>query len=230
MVAQLRTGDAFVITPKLDKGEAITGTSVSNTHIAAWTAKSWYLYSTDGKFLSKQQSELKMTVIDVSLDEEGKNYLIVKTNTEDDNDMALEVQDKSIEPFEFHSAIAIDRARAVLYTCIEISDNNVAVYKREDSVWKYDRTLGENLDAVFALKLSENEQYLIATIALGYKLWDLQTDKMRELKLPAGIRNIPAKNQLTSPLDFTKVGFDRAPLVKTLTSSTIKINESALYW
>ena len=196
----------MVVKPKLDKGESIKGTSVSNTHMALWTSKSWQLYTAEGKFLSKQQSELKMPLIDVFLDEEGKNYLIVKTNTEDDNDMALEVQDKSIEPFEFHSAIAINTARRVLYTCIEISDNNVAVYKRENKVWKYDRTLGENLEAVFALTLSEDEHYLVATIALGYKLWDLHTDKVNELHLPTGIRNIPVKNQLTSPLEFTKVG------------------------
>ncbi|KAL8615116.1 hypothetical protein ACOMHN_054485 [Nucella lapillus] len=205
VVAQLRTGESIVITPKLDKGESIKGTSVSNNHLALWTSKSWQLYTTEGQFLSKQQSELKMPLIDVTVDEEeGKHYLIVKTNTEDDNDMALEVQDKSIEPFEFHSAIAINQNRKVLYTCIEISDNNVAVYKREDSVWKYDRTLGENVDAVFALTLTDDEHYLVATIALGYKLWDLHTDTLRELKLPTGIRNIPVKNQLTSALEFTK--------------------------
>ncbi|KAL8578633.1 hypothetical protein ACOMHN_007091 [Nucella lapillus] len=205
LVVQLRTGETNIIRPTLDKGDYIRGANVTNSQIVAWTCKGWQLFSIDGHFLSKHQSELKMPLMDVMLDEsEGQNFLIVKTSGEEDNDMALEAQDKSVEPFEFHSAIAINQSRRVLYTCIEISDNNVAVYKREDSVWRYDRTLGENPDPVFSLKLSGDEHYLIATIALGYKLWNLHTDKMRELKLPPSTRNIPVKNQLSSPLVFTK--------------------------
>jgi len=86
MVAQLRTGEAKVISPQLDKGESIRGTSVSNNHIAVWSAKWWQLYTTSGQLVSRQQSELKMPLVDVTVeeDEEGeappKFHLIVKVS------------------------------------------------------------------------------------------------------------------------------------------------------
>ncbi|XP_076470740.1 NACHT and WD repeat domain-containing protein 2-like [Babylonia areolata] len=208
LVVQLRTGDTTVITPSLEKGDHIRGATVTNGQVVAWSGQGWQVFSIDGQFLSRHQSEHRMPVVDVLVDpeEEGKSksFLVVKTSADEDNDMALEVQDGSVEPFHFHSAIAVAGSRRLLYTCIEISDNNVAVYKLEGAAWKYDRTLGENPDPVFALKLSADEHYLVATVALGYKLWDVHTDKMRELKLPPGIRNIPVKTQMSSPLVFTK--------------------------
>ncbi|XP_071108697.1 NACHT and WD repeat domain-containing protein 2-like [Haliotis cracherodii] len=205
VVCSIKTGEFFVITPvTTDNTQTVDGTTVSNTHIAIWIQRHWHLYTIEGKLVGRFESELKMRLLKVIFANDDKNYLILKSGTEDDHDMALEVQDRSIDPFEFHSAIAITADKQILYTCIEISDNAVAVYKREESVWKYDRTLGENSDQVFALTLTEEENYLIATSALGYKLWDLKTDKVRELKLPAGTRNIPTKNQLTSMVVFTK--------------------------
>ncbi|XP_012943969.1 NACHT and WD repeat domain-containing protein 2 [Aplysia californica] len=208
VVCALNTGDFKIISPNVPKTpDSIKGTSVSNTHIAVWTEQtSWLLYAMDGSFVSEFKSELKMPVLNVDLNfvNDGPYYTIVKSGAETDTEMALEVHDQSVDAFEFHSAIAINSAKTVLYTCIEISDNAVAVYKREGNSWKYNRTLGDNVDIMFSFCLSEDEHYLIGTVALGYKLYDLHTDKMRELKLPHGTRNIPTKNQLTSLVVFTK--------------------------
>ena len=88
MVAQLRTGEANVITPKLEKGESIRGTSVSNYHIAVWSAKWWSLYTTAGQLVCRQQSELKMPLVDVTIEDEvngeesssPRYHLIVKVS------------------------------------------------------------------------------------------------------------------------------------------------------
>ncbi|KAK3802261.1 hypothetical protein RRG08_004547, partial [Elysia crispata] len=207
VVCAINTGEFKVISPKLSsKSKEIKGTSISDTNIAIWTDESWMLYNIDGTYINEFKSELKMPVLSVELDPQspGVHQMIVKSGTDADTEMALEAHDQSIKPFEFHSAIVINKTKTVLYTCIEISDNAVVVYKRASDVWKYDRTLGENTEIVFAFTLSEDEAYLVGTVALGYRLYDLHTDVMRELKLPHGTRNIPTKNQLTSLVVFTK--------------------------
>ena len=212
VVCALNTGDFKVLHPDVPKTpDSIKGTSISNTHFAVWTdATSWTLYSIkDGAVVSKFESELKHQILSVDLtlednEEPGPYFIIVKSGTDSDTEMTLEVHDKSIKAFEFHSCIAINKSKTILYTCIEISDNAVVIYKREGNAWKYDKTLGENADAIFALVLSKDESYVLGTVALGYKLWNIKTGAMKELKLPHGVRNIPGKNQLTSMAEFTK--------------------------
>ncbi|KAK0046460.1 NACHT and WD repeat domain-containing protein 2 [Biomphalaria pfeifferi] len=207
VMCSLSTGEFKIITPKLgSKSDSIIGTTLSNTHIAAWTDLYWQLYTIDGIFLDEFRSELKMPIISIELDEnpEGVHQVIVKSGTEADTEMALESHDQSIDAFEFHSAFALNKTKSILYTCIEISDNDVVTYRREGSAWKYDRTIGSNTDPIFAFNLSGDESYLIGTTAQGYKLYDLRNDQMRELTLPHGTRNIPTKNQLNSLVVFTK--------------------------
>lgn len=207
VLCSLSTGDIKILTPKLSqKCGIIKGTSTSNTKIAVWTENVWLLYSHDGTLDSEYKSELNMPLLTVELDNEnnGVHYVIVKCDSETDGEMALKSHDKSIEAFEFHSAIAINKARTILYTCIEISNNAVVRYRLENKTWKYEKTIGENSDIIFSLFLSEDENYLLGTAAPCYKLFDLQMQKTRELLLPAGTRNIPTKNQLTSMVVFTK--------------------------
>ncbi|KAJ8313494.1 hypothetical protein KUTeg_008055 [Tegillarca granosa] len=204
IVCSIMTGDFISICPPVQKGSSIIGTTVSNFHVATWTSTEWYLYSIGGKYISTQEIELKMPLLSVNFGPDDRTYVIVKSGTDSDNDMALEVDDNSLEPFEFHSAIAVTEDHTTLYACIEISDHAVAVYKQGEDGWHYDRTLGDNYDIIFTLTLSDDESYVVGTIALGYKVWNVKTDTMVQLKLPPGTRNIPNKNPLMSLVVFTK--------------------------
>ncbi|CAG5115605.1 unnamed protein product [Candidula unifasciata] len=206
LICSLNTGDFKIISPKLSHtSSTVKGTSVSNTHIAVWTDKSWMLFKQDGSFVSEYTSELKMPIISVELDNDvnGIHFIIMKSE-ETASEMALEAHDKSIRAFEFHSAIAINKTRTVLYACIEISDNAVVCYVRQGSLWRYQKTISENADNIFSLFLSDDQNYLIGTATQSYKLYDLQTDTMQELHLPQGTRNIPTKNLLTGLMVLTK--------------------------
>ena len=206
VVCNILTGEHVKIMPPLKKKAniAIVGTALSNTHVATWTPDEWFLYTIGGTFLSKHTVELNMPIMDVQFGEDSKTYLVLKSGTTNDTEMTLEVHDNTMEPFEFHSAIALTKDKQLMYTCIEISDNAVTVYKRDTDGWHYDRTLGDNYDLVFALNLSEDENCLVATIPLGYKIWNLKTDNMVPLKLPHGIRNIPTKTQLKGLVVLTR--------------------------
>lgn len=206
VVCNILTGEHVKIMPPLkdQKESTVIGTTMNNTHIVIWTVHEWFLYTINGSYLSQHTIEMNMPIISAEFGPDSRQYLVVKSGGPNDTEMTLEMSDNSIEPFEFHSAIALTRDKQYMYTCIEISDNAVAVYKRDGDAWRYDRTLGDNYDIVFALNLSEDEHFLVATIPLGYKLWNLKTDVMVPLKLPHGTRNIPTKNQLSSLVTLTR--------------------------
>ncbi|WAQ94112.1 NWD2-like protein, partial [Mya arenaria] len=206
IVCNILTGEHVKIMPPLKeiKESLVTGTTMNNTHIVIWTAQEWFLYTISGTFLSRHTIEMSMPILSAEFGPDGKVYLVVKSGGTGDSEMTLEMSDNSIEPFEFHSAISLSKDKQLMYTCIEISDNAVAVYTRQGDAWRYDRTLGDNFDLVFALNLSEDENFLVATIPLGYKLWNLKTDIMVPLKLPHGTRNIPTKNQLSGMVTLTR--------------------------
>ncbi|XP_060597437.1 NACHT and WD repeat domain-containing protein 2-like [Ruditapes philippinarum] len=206
IVCNILTGEHVKIMPplKVQKESTVLGTTMNNTHLVIWTEHEWFLYTISGRFLSRHTIEMSMPIISSDFGPDGRLYIVVKSGGPNDNDMTLEMSDNSIEPFEFHSAISISKDKQIMYTCTEKSDNFVAVYKRDGAVWRYDKTLGDNFDMVLALNLSEDEKFLVATIALGYKLWNLKTDVMVPLKLPHGTRNNLTKNTLNGLVTLTR--------------------------
>jgi WD40 repeat protein len=99
-----------------------------------------------------------------------------------------------------HNALVLNKAKNKLYTCIEISDNFVECFrnkhefyrksKSKRKIWKYNSTLDENKDRIYALLLSENEMYMLAVVVWGFKVFYLKTGQSKPLKLPTNIKNI----------------------------------------
>eukprot|EP00106_Octopus_bimaculoides_P010882 XP_014778324.1 PREDICTED: NACHT and WD repeat domain-containing protein 2-like [Octopus bimaculoides] len=205
VICLIYTGDYYIINEPDGKFKGqVLGATVSNSHLAVWKEKEWYLMTIEGKFLNSFESELKMPILLVTFTEKGNNLVFLKNDDEDNNAMTLEISDHSVEPFEFHSGIVLTKEQTRLYTCIEISDNAVVSYKLSGNRWRYERTLDNNTEPVFSMALAPDEAYLLVTIPFGYKLYDLKKDTQKDLKLPHGVRNIPTKNQIFSLLAFTK--------------------------
>ncbi len=210
VVCFLMTGDFSVFDIPVAPNDNIFGTCLTNTHFLAWTFKEWFFYSLEGKQEAKQAIDKHSgMLIQMLLGDNNERYMLLKADktipgVETESDMTLSVVNGSIEAFDFHSAIAVTKDCQTLYACIAISDEAVACYKHENGSWKYDRTLGDNIIKVFSLTLSYDENFLVGTVSLAYKLWNLKTDKMLDLKLPQDVRNIPSKHQLTSLVVFTK--------------------------
>ena len=206
VVCNILTGEHVKFVPPLanKKDSAVIGTTMNNTHLVVWTVQEWFFYTISGTYLSRHTIALNMPIISAEFGPDSRVYLVVKSGEADDTEMTLETSDNSIEAFLFHSAIALTRDKQFMYTCIEISEEAVTVYKRDGDSWTYDRTLGDKDVPIYALNLSEDENFLVGTIDLGYKLWNLKTDVMVPLRLPHRVRNIPAKNQLGSLVTLTK--------------------------
>lgn len=214
IICYVTTGDVKCFEPPLvtSQQEAIIGTAVSNTHFVCWTAKEWFLYTNNGEIREKEiipQNEGTIVQIELGT-QDGDVYLVKKVENpiagvETIDDMTLQVHcvEPKMEDFDFHSAIALTKNKKILYTCLALPSYAVECYQRDGTKWKLNKSLSHNEEKLFSLMLSKDELFLVGAWKEGYKLWDLRCDKLMHLNLPEGVRNIPVKNQITSPVIYT---------------------------
>ena len=206
------TGEFRLLEKPVDSKENILGTGVNSSNLLVWTSKDWSLYELRGATLLAKDSihKLGSSLMHLHLgSKDDEKYMVWRSDLAASNaaiadDMMLEIHNKVVESFIFHSAIAVSADKRVLYAPTAATGESVGCYKYVDNQWQHDRTLATNIDKIFALNLSNDENYLAATVTLGYKLWDLRTNKLLDLHLPTGLRNIPTKNQINSLVEFTK--------------------------
>ncbi|CAF4234021.1 unnamed protein product, partial [Rotaria sp. Silwood2] len=97
-----------------------------------------------------------------------------------------------------HSALVITRDKRRMYTCCEINDNNVELYVNKphpvhyatQRIWAFDHQLYENKDRIFSLNLSEDENYLMAVIFKGFRIFSFRSYLWKTCLLPGSVRNI----------------------------------------
>lgn len=137
-------------------------------------------------------------LLQIRLKENREHQFILKSSDPNDREMTFVVLNANIDDhFTFHSALVVTRDNKIVYACIEISDYDIACYMRslKKFRWEYQRSFN-NEDEIYSLTLSDDETHLAATIANGFKVWDLKAKLSREgretaMSLPQGtITNI----------------------------------------
>ncbi|CAF3329325.1 unnamed protein product [Rotaria socialis] len=97
-----------------------------------------------------------------------------------------------------HSALVLTRDKRRMYTCCEINDFNIEVYLNKphplhpttQRIWAFDHQLFENKDRIFSLILSEDENYLMAVVFKGFKIFSFRSYLWKTCSLPGSVRNI----------------------------------------
>ncbi|CAF0996732.1 unnamed protein product, partial [Rotaria sordida] len=97
-----------------------------------------------------------------------------------------------------HSALILTRDKRRMYTCCEINDNNVEMYVNKphpihyatQRIWAFDHQLYENKDRIFSLILSDDENYLMAVIFKGFRIFSFRSYLWKTCLLPGSVRNI----------------------------------------
>ena len=114
---------------------------------------------------------------------------------------------------EIHSCLILTRDKKKLFACTEIGDNVIECFRnRVDknsnpprNIWKFHRSLDDNLERIFALVLSDDEHYMLACVVWGFKVIYLLTGQSKPLKFPPGVKNIQiGYKKLTFPALFSK--------------------------
>ena len=57
-------------------------------------------------------------------------------------------------------------------------------------MWKFHRSLDDNLQKILNLVLSKDETYMLAIVSWGYKVIYLLTGQSKPIRLPNGVKNI----------------------------------------
>lgn len=103
-----------------------------------------------------------------------------------------------------------------MFCCTEIGDNIVECFRnrveknRETpelyrNYWKYHGSLDDNLDHINSLILSDDENYMLAVVVWGFKVFYLPTGQSKPLKFPPGVKNIQiGYKKLSFPALFSK--------------------------
>lgn len=157
-----------------------------------YNARAWYIYSIDGTMKQRTPVYAETPLTDIRLKESKEHQFILKSSDPKDRSRTFVVLNANIDNhFEFHTALAVSKNGKMVYACIEISDYDIAIYKRTPRFrWEYQRSFN-NVDEVYSLSLSDDETHLAAAVASGFKVWDLQATLSKEGKevnmlLPAG--------------------------------------------
>ena len=72
------------------------------------------------------------------------------------------------------------------------------------NVWKFHRSLDDNLTKILNLVLSNDETYMLAIVSWGFKVLYLLTGQSKPIRLPNGVKNIQiGAKKLTHPAVFS---------------------------
>lgn len=122
----------------------------------------------------------------------------------------------SCSSIEIHSCLILTKDKKKLYTCTEIGDNTVECFrnrperngkeeKKNKFIWKYHGALDDNYDQIIALILSDDENYMLAVVIWGFKVFFLLTGQSKPLRFPPGVKNIAiGYKKLSFPALFSR--------------------------
>ena len=98
----------------------------------------------------------------------------------------------TVAPLEHHTTIAFAKNQKKVFVCDNEENFTVTSYKLDvdEKVWKREKIFEENTTRITMLELSKNEQWVIATLLNGFKLWNVLDGRSQAIKLPKGMRNI----------------------------------------
>ena len=68
------------------------------------------------------------------------------------------------------SALVIASTRTKLYTCVESHENAMVEMNLVDGEWQVNRVYDTNTDKLIQLEFSQEEQYVVGTFMMGYKV------------------------------------------------------------
>lgn len=141
------------------------------------------MYSIDGTLKQRTPVYQATPLMEIRLKQNKEHVFILESVDENDRDRTFVVLNANIDDhFQFHTALAVTKDSKTVYSCIELSDFDIAVYTRSPRFcWEYQRSFN-NTEEVYSLCLSDDETHLAATVAPGFKVWDLLAKLSKEGK------------------------------------------------
>ncbi|CAB0044685.1 unnamed protein product [Trichogramma brassicae] len=206
VVLNTLTSEFVIINNPLPNKENVCGVFLLNQSSFIYGKTGWCRFDLRGNLLGNHSKMEFFTLDDYKI--------IFWTGNLEDSTMLLHVyRDKiGIEPFKFHSAMAMTKDKKFVYACTRKDTYQVTKYEVADGslVWeeKLDlpRARNDETEYVLQLKLDKEDRTLLATTGNGFVVWFLDGDEEEEeqqqekpsaraivLQLPNAVRNISTR-------------------------------------
>lgn len=225
ILLNLLTSEQIVINNPLQEDETVGGACLLDTHCVLYGQSQWVLLTMQGVAVEIHRERCKDTqfqLLAMDFESHGNYHVIFWTGDLDDKRLIMQTVNDGhrTNPLELHSAMVMNRKRDILYACADLNSSSVSVFKLNvgDQPTGNNRkgrncdvpaglepgqrewTKGNVLDGddfLLQLSLSETENHVLGTTALGFCIWNAadfekQTPNAKriDLKLPTGVRNI----------------------------------------
>ncbi|EFX69546.1 hypothetical protein DAPPUDRAFT_202786 [Daphnia pulex] len=214
IILNLLTSEQIVINNPLQEEETVRGACLLDTHCVLYGQSQWVLLTMQGVAVEIRRercplSQPQFQLLSMDFESHGKYRVVFWTGELDDKRLVLQTinDGQRTNPLELHSAMVMNRKRDILYACADLNSSNVSVFRLnsrncndEESGQAGGWCKGNILDGddlLLQLSLSETENHVLGTTALGFCIWNAAdfenktpSAKRIDLKLPTGVRNI----------------------------------------
>ncbi|KAL7293010.1 hypothetical protein TKK_0013456 [Trichogramma kaykai] len=217
VVLNTLTSEFVIINNPLPNKENVCGVFLLNQSSFIYGKTGWCRFDLRGNLLgnhSSPEDPSQWCILEMEFFTLDDYKIIFWTGNLEDSTMLLHVyRDKiGIEPFKFHSAMAMTKDKKFVYACTRKDTYQVTKYEVADGslVWeeKLDlpRARNDETEYVLQLKLDKEERTLLATTGNGFVVWFLdgeEEEKQQQqekasaraivLQLPNAVRNISTR-------------------------------------
>ncbi|XP_046458040.1 NACHT and WD repeat domain-containing protein 2-like isoform X2 [Daphnia pulex] len=224
IILNLLTSEQIVINNPLQEDETVRGACLLDTHCVLYGQSQWVLLTMQGVAVEIRRercplSQPQFQLLSMDFESHGKYHVVFWTGDLDDKRLVLQTinDGQRTSPLELHSAMVMNRKRDILYTCADLNSANVSVFRLNKDQPTGNNRKGRNCndeesgqaggwckgnildgdDLLLQLSLSETENHVLGTTALGFCIWNAAdfenktpSAKRIDLKLPTGVRNI----------------------------------------
>lgn len=202
-------GEFFIIDNPLGAGETVQGLVILDTNLVIYGQKTWSIFDLRGNFVKNNTYDGAGEILRLSMVDSLDNYSVTSWSGDTEQPtMTLQTFRANIpaNPLQGHSALALNikQSRAFICGVGNTASHQVSCYVYKDGFWMRNNSFQDNEERILMLELSKSETWCMATLQNGFKLWEIETGKQVQLRLPAGVRNISKSHNQSSSIVLSK--------------------------
>ena len=173
-------GEFYIIDSPLEAGENIQGVVMLDTNLTIFGQRTYANFDMRGKLVKKNKFEGEGQIFTIKIRDSKTSYFVVSwSGNEEDEHPKMELNGlldgTTVAPLEHHTTIAFAKNQKKVFVCDNEENFTVTSYKLDvdEKVWKREKIFEDNTTRITMLELSKNEQWVIATLLNGFKLWNV---------------------------------------------------------
>ncbi|XP_023701873.1 NACHT and WD repeat domain-containing protein 2 isoform X2 [Cryptotermes secundus] len=201
------TSEHNILDNPLPQQEPVTGVYLLNTHLFVYGPGHWCRFNMRGQLeetCASPEDPSRGSLLTMEFTALDRYRMLFWNGSLENPSLVLHTANPTLEPFCFHSAMAMTQDKSSIYCCKGEGHYGVSLYRAdpESSQWILQRELPradkDELEVLLQLKLDRDETTLLGTSGNGFVVWELadggrHPNRAVVLRLPHGVRNISTR-------------------------------------